>query len=535
MVVEERGCNVHTFVMNKMINDSFMKLSKRAETSDLDKLVATFVDVGPLFVLLSSKDHQIIYGRRGTGKTHAFGYLSQRCELDGDVPVLIDLRVVGSATGLYNDPSTPTSQRATLLLIDTLTAIHEALFRYFLAHAEDLNLAETGPILDSFAAELTNVSVVGQVESEQRFRHNAESNISDELGLKIGAKGPAISCTVGSTDKRVDEDETKLKVCGTYGYRVRFGALTEILKRLALATKGRQIWVLLDEWSSVPMELQPFLADLLRRSIFPVQGYTVKLAAIEQRSRFNLKGERGDYVGIEVGADAAVDINLDDFMVFDNDPGQATRFFGDLLFKHFMATENADAQFVVADDLVRVAFTQVTAFEEFVRATEGVPRDAINIISLCAQRALNSQIAVEHVRYAARNWYQRDKETAVKSNAEAHALLHWVIDEVIGNRHARAFLLKSHISHPLIDDLFDARVLHILKRNISAHDQPGVRYDAYKLDYGCYVDLINTARAPRGLLPADGAYSNVPPDDYRAIRRAILELERFKERSSRPF
>jgi hypothetical protein len=61
------------------------------------------------------------------------------------------------------------------------------------------------------------------------------------------------------------------------------------------------------------------------------------------------------------------------------------------------------------------------------------------------------------------------------------------------------------------------------------------RYDVFKLDYGCYVDLITTVKAPLGLLPADtengndATYLDVPPDDYRSIRRAILSLDRFYE------
>jgi len=62
---------------------------------------------------------------------------------------------------------------------------------------------------------------------------------------------------------------------------------------------------------------------------------------------------------------------------------------------------------------------------------------------------------------------------------------------------------------------------------------PGVRYDAYKLDYGCYVDLVNTVRAPQTLL-ATGTHddrSEVPQDDYRAIRRAILDIDEFYHQS----
>jgi hypothetical protein len=83
--------------------------------------------------------------------------------------------------------------------------------------------------------------------------------------------------------------------------------------------------------------------------------------------------------------------------------------------------------------------------------------------------------------------------------------------------------------------LYDARVLHVLKRSISTHDQPGVRFDVYKMDYGCYVDLIATAKAPRGLLPTDSDdFLDVPPDDYRSIRRAILSIENFHEARETP-
>ena len=239
--------------------------------------------------------------------------------------------------------------------------------------------------------------------------------------------------------------------------------------------------------------------------MFPVTGITIKVGAIEHRSRFRTPADNGGYVGIELGADATADVNLDDFMVFDNDADRAKEFFREFLFKHFRsAAEEGDGEVPsTPEDLIRRGFTQSNAFDEFVRAVEGVPRDAINIIGLAAQKALDDPISVPDIRSAANTWYQRDKQSAVASTPIALNLLRWIIDQVIGERRARAFLLSSDTRHPLIDFLFDSRVLHNLKRNISAHDQPGVRYDVYKLDFGCYIDLITTARAPLGLLQLD--------------------------------
>jgi hypothetical protein len=253
-------------------------------------------------------------------------------------------------------------------------------------------------------------------------------------------------------------------------------------------------------------------------------------------------GSSDDYTGIEIGADASADVDLDDFMVFDNNSDRATRFFRELIYKHYSADDVGGPAFETADAFVAAAFTQINAFEDFVKAAEGVPRDSFNILMIAAQRNIAERISIPAIRVAARTWYQRDKESSIKADSRSQDLLHWVIDEVIAHRRARAFLLLSNTRHPLIDALFDARLLHIIKKSISANDQPGVRYDAYKLDYGCYVDLLATSKAPELLFAADddetAASIVVPPDDYRAIRRAILELETFehshRENAGRP-
>jgi hypothetical protein len=116
----------------------------------------------------------------------------------------------------------------------------------------------------------------------------------------------------------------------------------------------------------------------------------------------------------------------------------------------------------------------------------------------------------------------------------ARSLLNWIVDKVIGERRARAFLLRQgHEADPLITSLYNSRVLHVIKRGIAARDQPGVRYDVFAIDYGCYVELLTTARAPAGLLGLEeedevASALDVPLDDYRSIRRAILDLDEFR-------
>jgi hypothetical protein len=172
-----------------------------------------------------------------------------------------------------------------------------------------------------------------------------------------------------------------------------------------------------------------------------------------------------------------------------------------------------------------------------VRAAEGVPRDAINIAARAALRASSNKISVPDVRAAARAWFQSDKEAALAGRPDALPLLNWIIDRVIREKRARGFLVnQKSASAPLLLAMFDARVLHVVRKGYSAQDEPGERYDVYVIDYGAYVDLIHTKSEPIGTLPFDddgddsdgGGYVEVPTQDLRAIRRSILDLDEFE-------
>lgn len=522
--------------MVSAINRALMQVPKRAESSDQSTLLSTFVDAGPLFTLLSTFDHQILYGRRGTGKTHAMQYLARHVEEAGDWSIYVDLRQVGSSGGLYADNTIPIPERATRLLMDVLAALHDGLTERALhesyAEASTIDILGSMSALDGLADQITQVRVTGTVETEEAVSFDESKGRGHDVS--VGTSGAAVTFKrEGGTSERSDQ---LVRRSGTETHYVHFGAIGTMLDRLRRAVgESKRIWLLLDEWSATPLELQPLLADLLRRSLFPVEGIVVKIAAIEHRSQF-IRYREGDYVGIEVGADASANVDLDDFMVFGNNADLAQDFFRELLYRHVaavMSTERFGGPEPPTDAnaFIRRTFTQTNAFAELVRAAEGVPRDAINVLAQAATSANDDLISIENVRSAARRWYQIDKESPLQANEGAIRLLNWIVDEVIGNKRTKGFLLDpSGIMDPLVRALYDGRVLHLIRRGISSRDQPGVRFNAYALDFGCYVHLT-AAKAPRTLFTADtdeGVLDvDVPSDDYRSIRTAILDLGQF--------
>lgn len=176
----------------------------------------------------------------------------------------------------------------------------------------------------------------------------------------------------------------------------------------------------------------------------------------------------------------AADLNLDDFLVFENNQNKATNFFKNLIFKHYSITEDALPEIDSPDKFIQISFTQTPVFEEMVRAVEGVPRDALNLAAKIASRAFGQKIAMQHVRVAARDWYQQDKASVIKGSEELSELLDHIITEVIGARRARAFLFASNVRDERIDQLFDSRLLHVLKKTshpttIPAQDMTSTR------------------------------------------------------------
>jgi hypothetical protein len=149
---------------NTQINTALIGIARRAETVETGILVDTFVNVGPLLTVLSSRNHQIVFGRRGTGKTHALIYMLEKKRSKGNVGIFVDLRTIGSSGGLYGDTGVPLPERGTRLLLDVLADFH----RHILQACLDghLDLARFAPVLDGLAAASSQVVIVGEVTRE---------------------------------------------------------------------------------------------------------------------------------------------------------------------------------------------------------------------------------------------------------------------------------------------------------------------------------------------------------------------------------
>lgn len=516
------------------MNRALLSIPGRAESRHAAELHATFVDSG-IADAMRTVDDQVIYGRRGTGKTHALRYLEGQVRDSANLAIYLDLRTVGSPDGLFMGEKLHLAERAGRLLRDLLQQTYDALLAIALEDETLLASRLFVAKLDAFQTAVGTVQVEGTVTEEELDADVERSEKKKGIGARLGLGDAGFSGQASKASSKDTTAQVRTTRSGSERVAINFGDMSKALRELAEVMGARRIWLLLDEWSSVPPDVQPYLAEFLVRCVLPLQPFVVKIAAIEQQSTFSIDVD-GRRLGIEVGADVAANLDLDDFMVFEQGSDRARQFFLGLFLKHL--TSGVDDTLRVEglrteQDLVRMGFTDRRAFDELVRAAEGVPRDALNIAGNAALKAGDDRISVPTIRAAARAWFLKDKEAALGGHPDAQRLLSWIIDTVIRGKRARAFLVNRQDARSrLLMALFEARVLHLIRRGYSAQDEPGERYDVFNIDYGAYVDLIQTNYEPQGLLAAgeDAAeFVEVPTADLRAIRRSILDLDAFEQ------
>src|SRR5947207_9509406 len=79
------------------LNTLIVKVARRAENVPAEVLRDAFVPMPSLMAHLESPEHHVLFGRRGTGKTHVLRFLQDKMTADGALAVYLDLRKIGSS------------------------------------------------------------------------------------------------------------------------------------------------------------------------------------------------------------------------------------------------------------------------------------------------------------------------------------------------------------------------------------------------------------------------------------------------------
>lgn len=472
------------------LNRALISIARRAEVRP-DRLSESYVEVGVLDTLLQSPDHQVLFGRRGTGKTHVLRVLRDMLEERGDLAILIDMRTIASTGGVLSDLARPITDRATRLLVDVIGAIQTEIADYVLraAYSDDADFTACMNALDELADELTSVYIrantsdsSGETPSETRLPNELELSLvlsADPAAHAMIDKSPVRSHLLKGHSKRGDRHD------------ISFSAVRRAMTRVVQLVPAGHVCIILDEWTDTPRELQPVLAEFLRRCLLSVHGLSIKIGAIEERASFLRRGPTGgDYVGFELGSDVVGAADLDDFFCAQHEANLDQEFLEHLIFNHLRSLDPLLVRAKSSSVLASEIFDNDGSLALWVDAAAGVPRDALNIISIAALRAGASRLSYDVMRQAVATWYARDKLGAIRGDADTLGIFSDVIRRVVGENRNSCFLIREpELGNSHLAKLFDARLIHLVRKDIPSDSDVFLRYTLFRVDVGAYVTL----------------------------------------------
>lgn len=476
---------------------------------------------------IDNRNNTVIYGRRGSGKTHLLKALQEnilnRFSDDRNFPVYIDARRIVPLV-----PSSESSPEINSILI----------FKYLMQE-----------LSHNLAANIDTIYELNQFDGSSSFsRQTWESEISELFkGIYLEFDGRVFSKPTSLT---VSEEEIKslsggaaiskspsLEVKGNIerknsGTReknayISILDITNHLEILIGKLRINRLTLIVDEWSEIEIDTQIHLAEILKKS-FSAIPVSIKIAAIPNRTNLGIKREQ-KFFGLEDGGDI-FGYQLDMRYVFEVNKAQTRDFFNDLLYKHLYSLDSRSIDALLRDNKTKQQktinlFLANVALNEIFVASAGIPRDFMNLFIGAYDKFMitSSQnakrIGVKHLRIANSEWYETDKKKQVDKHVVERQLLTEIVREIIENKKSIHFLVpEKYAQNKHIQNLIDFRVMHLRRNGYSHKDHPGISYNVYSIDYGCYNSLnISKKKLDSSML------DNLQLNDFREIRRISLE------------
>ena len=328
--------------------------------------------------------------------------------------------------------------------------------------------------------------LVSSEDSDSKASLSVKFPLSAGADLGIGDK-TQVSSSVESTDNITYED------------KINLASVNRMLNTL-VSELSERFYLLLDEWSSIPMDVQPYLASLIKRGILPASSITVKIAALEFRSNF-LYGKNGNPIGMEIGADIATTPTLDSYYRFEYSGAELENDFSEMLYLHI--SSELDFHYLRKQHRVSDGATMMdTIFEEgafntLAQASEGVIRDLINIFIISFTRANKprfdkklNKISAILIYESAKQWFERDKSQAL--DPDIIGKYNGIIQISISRNKNRYFLVPSDLAEKTtLDRLVDLRILHLVSKKFGVMKADSIEtFDVYSIDFGSYATFL---------------------------------------------
>lgn len=416
---------------------------------------------------LDSKQNQVIFGRRGSGKSLLLKSLKEQKS---------DIICLSINLEDFKDISFPNS--IIQVLISIITQLQKNL-------KTEYNIFSFRKWRKSKKLHNKYAKILRTLQSRLIEPDIFDESIKSKKGNKLSGNAKS---GFGKTSSSVSA-ETSEEVETSKAFKIdKLNILKNELPSLKILLDETSVllnkcfFLILDDFYFIKRSDQPYFIDFFHRLSKNTNLY-LKIATIKHRSSLYLQGET--YVGIEIGHDAQsldLDYSLENFNAL-------VTFMKDLLNHINQKTGTSiDYNQILTDN----------AFRFLCLASGGVPRDFFSLFILLGNKMIEGPKSISKpnvIDCSIENLPNKLEAFKTDSAEEKDILeyyLQYIRQEIVDGRRYNSFLVSNSdvLNHPQIHqalkELVDLRLLHLVNSNISSAPSNGLRYSAYMVDIGMF-------------------------------------------------
>lgn len=432
-----------------------------------------YVDVAGNLERVSLRQHQIIFGRRGSGKSCLLVYYRRETAPREGVHTAY---LLGDTVKTLDYPD---------VLLRLLLAVFETLPKQRLVARVSRRLLRKPHAANAITRELRDLLALPSESSLKVTTESAKSRKASARG-KTQAGGAGVDAGLESLNRRTREevrqsDERKIRIIES-----RLADYKAAIQSEIEASKHQFGFFIIDDFYLIDRAVQPDVVDYLHRLLRDTDLY-LKIGTV--RHRTTLLRTSPLHVGIQTRVD--VDgLNLDQTL---EDLDRTGKYL-----EHMLRALGSEAQI---RDVLEIMSEE--AKKDLILLSGGVPRDYLNIFVGGLERAritpTRKKVTPTDLRRAAADLSNEVKlrDLRVDAGSEVPALETLFVDIVrfcLNEKRKTAFLVSlddkaayPH-AHELIQQLMDFKLIHLVEPSTSAASGRPGRFEAYTLDFAIFME-----------------------------------------------
>jgi hypothetical protein len=432
-----------------------------------------YVDVSDNLARVGLDQHQIVFGRRGSGKSSILVYFRR-----------VTARELGVHTVYINGDTIKTLDYPDVLIRLLLAAFEGLPSRRTLGGFFRRIVRRPSPV-DALVEELRDLLALPTTSKVKVTKNQSQARErSRGAGLNEGPAQADVksgSTQSASVQEERESDDEKIQTVDR-----RLADYKEVIQDEISGSRWNYGVFMIDDFYLINPKYHPEVIDYLHRLLRDTDLY-LKVGTIRHRTRLS-KTE-----GIRYGVQPYQDVdtfNLDQTL---EDLDRTSAYLEEMLRKLGQEVELDDAPSIMSDD----------ARKDLVLLSGGVPRDYLNIFVEGVSRARSHEARVRvtptDLRKAAASLSNESKFEDLRDAAggqapELETLFVDLVKFCLTEKRKTAFLIsKDEIAtqpaiHELVLQLMDFKLIHLVDESTSAASGRPGRYEAYTLDFALFME-----------------------------------------------